>query len=360
MRTIGVVTTSTHGFGHTIDEIERDGFQAAHKIEMMLSSGTPEATAISMGLATMGFARVFAQSRPDILVVLGDRFEMHAAAMAALPATIPVAHIHGGEVTAGAIDESLRHSITKFSHLHFVSTEKHAQRVIQLGEEPWRVTVSGSPSLDNVRHHEDLPIDELEGIAGIPLPEREFLVVTFHPATVEWGEAGKQFDELFSALAQLDMPVLFSLSNVDPGGLDLREKTMAAVRERPNWNALENMGTRAYFTILGRAAAMVGNSSSGIIEAPSFSLPTVNIGARQQGRERGANIIDVPCTSEAISAGIFKAISPEFRASMFGFGNPYGDGKASVRIVSRLLAEPLIGKLVKKTFFDQAEVLTGE
>ena len=358
-----ILASGTHlskAFGSTIGEIEEDGFAVKHRVEMLLSSGTPEATSISMGLATMGFARVYAQSRPDILVVLGDRFEMHAAALAALPATIPVAHIHGGEITAGAIDESLRHSITKLSHLHFVSTEKHAQRVIQLGEEPWRVTVSGSPSLDNIADHQDLPIDELEEIAGIPLPDRGFLVATFHPATVEWEEAGNQAHELFTALDQLDLPVLFSLPNVDPGGFDLREMTLRAVSERPNWNAVENMGTRAYFTVLRTAAAMVGNSSSGLIEAPSFALPTLNIGSRQQGRERGANIIDVPCTCAAIVEGISKAISPDFRASLAGLSNPYGDGKASPRIVSRLRSEPLTGRLVKKTFFDQAEVKTGQ
>lgn len=355
---LSLLASGTHllkSFGLTVEEIEHDGFEVAHRVEMLLSSGTPEATAISMGLATMGFARVYAQSRPDILLVLGDRFEMHAAALAALPATIPVAHIHGGEITAGAIDESLRHSITKLSHLHFVSTEKHAQRVIQLGEEPWRVTVSGSPTLDNVLDHEDLPIAELEEIAGIPLPERGFLVMTFHPATVEWEEAGKQADDLFAALDQFEFPVLISLPNADPGGVDLRHQTLAAVESRANWNAVENMGTRAYFSALGRAAAMVGNSSSGLIEAPSFGLPTVNIGPRQQGRVRGKNVIDVPCYVDAISKGINQAIEPGFRESLINLRNPYGDGRAANRIVSRLRSERLTGRLVKKTFFDQPE-----
>jgi UDP-hydrolysing UDP-N-acetyl-D-glucosamine 2-epimerase len=353
-----IIASGTHlsqAFGSTIKDIEDDGFPVAHRVEMLLSSGTPEAISISMGIATMGFARVYAHSRPEILVVLGDRFEMHSAALAALPATIPVAHIHGGEVTAGAIDESLRHSITKLSHLHFVSTDKHAQRVIQLGEEPWRVTVSGSPSIDNTRHHDDLPTDELEAIAGMPLPESGFLVVTFHPATVEWEEAGRQADELFAALDQFELPVLISLPNADPGGVDIRQKTLAAAGAREHWNAVENLGTRAYFTALRKALAMVGNSSSGLIEAPSFALPAVNIGPRQQGRVRGGNVIDVPCQADAIAKGIKKAISHDFRSTLEGGRNPYGDGKAAQRIVGRLRSEQLTVRLVKKTFFDQAE-----
>lgn len=353
-----IIASGTHlsqAFGSTIKDIEDDGFSVAHRVEMLLSSGTPEAISISMGVATMGFARVYAEARPNILVVLGDRYEMHSAALAALPATIPVAHIHGGEVTAGAIDESLRHSITKLSHLHFVSTEKHAQRVIQLGEEPWRVTVSGSPSIDNIKHHEDLPIEEIEELAGISLPDKGFLVVTFHPATVEWEEAGKQADELFAALDRFELPVLISLPNADPGGVDIRQKILAAAEERPRWSAVENLGTRGYFSVLGRAAAMVGNSSSGLIEAPSFRLPAVNIGPRQQGRVRGKNVIDVPCQAEAIASEIERAVFSDFRASLQGARNPYGDGRAAEKIASRLRTEQLTGRLVKKTFFDQAE-----
>ena len=358
-----LIVSGTHlspQHGHTVDEIERDGFPIAHRVDMLLASGTPEATAISMGLAMIGFARAYAESRPDLVVVLGDRFEMHSAALAALPATIPVAHIHGGEVTAGAIDESLRHSITKLSHIHFVATEKYAQRVIQLGEEPWRVTVTGSPSLDGIAQHSDLPIEDLEAIAGMALPARGFLIVTFHPTTVEWTQAGLQVEELFAALEQAGLPVLFSLPNVDPGGVDLRSKILVAVADRQDWQAVENLGTRAYFTVLGRAAAMVGNSSSGLIEAPSFGLPAVNIGARQQGRVRGPNVIDVPCRAAAITEAVSSATAPGFRDGLKGRRNPYGDGKASRRIVARLRSEPLTAKLVKKTFFDQADVKTSE
>jgi UDP-hydrolysing UDP-N-acetyl-D-glucosamine 2-epimerase len=349
----GTHLSPTHG--RTVEEIERDGFPIAHQVDMLLASGTPEATAVSMGIATIGFARTYAECSPDIVVVLGDRFEMHSAALAALPATIPVAHIHGGEVTAGAIDESLRHSITKLSHIHFVATEKYAQRVIQLGEEPWRVSVTGSPSLDGIGQHEDLADEELEAIVGMALPLRGFLIVTFHPATVEWTKAGHQADELFAALEAVDLPVLFSLPNVDPGGADLRPRILSAAAQRENWQAVENLGTRAYFTVLRRAAAMVGNSSSGLIEAPSFGLPAVNIGARQQGRVRGANVIDVRCAASDIAEAVRQVTNPQFRDCLEGRRNPYGDGRASRRIVSRLCSEPLTAKLVKKTFFDQAD-----
>jgi len=350
-----LIITGSHilpAFGYTKSEILEDGFEITHEVEMVLESDTPEAVGVSMGEATAGFSRALAMVRPDILLVLGDRYEMHAAAVAALPATIPVAHIHGGEVTEGAIDESLRHSITKLSHLHFVANNIYARRVLQLGEEKWRITVSGSPTLDSVLGHNPLPLEELEALVGMSLPERGFLIATFHPETVEWESVTNQVAEVIRGLDQADLPVLFTYPNADTGGMVLRKIIIEAIEQRPSWRGVENLGTRAYFTILSRAAAMVGNSSSGLIEAPSFGLPAVNVGSRQDGRVRGPNVIDVPCEAGAIAEAIRVARQPEFRSFIEGVRNPYGDGHASDLIVRRLKEVPLNKELVTKRFLD--------
>lgn len=341
-------------FGLTVRAIEADGFQIGERVEMLLSSDSPEGIAKSIGLGVIGFAQAYGRFRPDILVVLGDRFEMYAAVLAALPFKLPVAHIHGGEITQGAIDDALRHSMTKLSHLHFVSTQEYARRVEQLGEEPWRVTVAGAPSLDNIQAIHLLSVEELETRYGLRLQSPP-LLVTFHPVTLEFEQAEWQACELLAALDSAGMPVVFTLPNADTGGRLIMHRIEEFVQAHPLAQKADNLGTQGYFSLMAVAVAMVGNSSSGIIEAPSFGLPVVNIGTRQTGRVRGANVIDVGYTRAEILSGIRAAAQSEFRERLRQIENPYGQGQASQRIVDRLKSVPLDDRLILKRFLD----LTG-
>jgi len=382
MRTIGVVTTSradygiylpvlraivaepdlrlklfvtgmhlSPEFGLTVRTIEEDGFPIAERVESLLSSDSPAGISASMGIGTQGFAMAFARARPDLLLVLGDRFEMHAAALAALPFKIPVAHLHGGEITRGAIDESLRHSLTKLSHLHFVTTSEYRRRVIQLGEEPWRVTVSGAPSLDNLRDIRLLSRDEFRARFDID-PQPETLLVTYHPVTLEYEQTGEQVENLLSALARTGRPLLFTQANADTHGREINARIHKFVAEHHLAKVVDNLGTQGYFSAMALVAAMVGNSSSGIIEAASFGLPVVNIGTRQQGRTHGRNVVDTGYASAEILSGIHQATDPAFRRSLEGMVNPYGEGRAAPLIVERLVAVELGDRLLRKIFFD--------
>lgn len=338
-------------FGLTVNAIESDGIEVGERVEMLVSSDTPEGVAKSMGLGTIGFSQAYTRRRPDVLLVLGDRFEMHAAVVAALPFGIPVAHIHGGELSEGAIDDALRHSITKMSHLHFVSTETYSRRVIQMGEEPWRVVLSGAPALDNLKTIELLSRSELENQLGLNLRDL-FLLVTYHPVTLEPEEIEAQTRQLLSALDELGMPVVFTYPNADAHGrLIIRLIEQFTSQHENAWIAV-NLGTQAYFSAMKLAAAMVGNSSSGIIEAPSFRLPVVNIGNRQRGRLRARNVIDVGYSSPEIVAGVKRAIDPAFRESLGSLVNPYGDGHAAEKIIAMLRSVELNDKLLLKHFHE--------
>ena len=337
-------------FGYTVKEIEADGFHVDDCVEVLLSSDSPIGVSKAMGLGVLGFTEIFSRYHPDVLVVLGDRFEMHSAALAALPFRISVAHIHGGEVTMGAIDDSLRHSMTKLSHLHFVSTSEYAQRVIQLGEEPWRVVISGAPSLDNLDLVALMSPEAFSTRTGFSAVD-PFLLVTFHPVTLEFDKAAEQTNALVSALERVAMPVLITLPNADTGGRAVRDVLLTFSNRSSYCKAVDNLGTQAYFSAMRYAAAMIGNSSSGIVEAASFGMPVVNIGSRQEGRVRGDNVIDVGCRSEEIVKGINTALDANFKNKLTGMKNPYGDGRASERIVEMLKAVDL-DKLFPKRFFD--------
>jgi UDP-hydrolysing UDP-N-acetyl-D-glucosamine 2-epimerase len=276
---------------------------------------------------------------------------MHAAALAALPFNIPVAHIHGGELTFGAIDDALRHSMTKLSHLHFVSTKEYARRVAQLGEEKWRITVSGAPSLDNFKTIKLLDKPALEKKLKIRLTPPP-LLVTFHPVTLEYTSAAWQAGELLAAIKASGRPVIFTLPNSDTGGRVIRAMIEKHVKQNDFATICDNLGTQNYFSLMKIASAMVGNSSSGIIEAPSLKLPVVNIGSRQGGRVRAKNVIDVDCRREEILAGIRCAVSDKFRSGLRGMVNPYGDGHAAERIVRRLKSAILNDRLIRKIFQD--------
>jgi UDP-hydrolysing UDP-N-acetyl-D-glucosamine 2-epimerase len=339
-------------FGLTVKEIEADGFEVAERVETLLSSDTPQGIAKSIGLGVLGFAQVYARSRPDVLLVLGDRFEMYAATLAALPFKIPVAHIHGGELTQGAIDDALRHSMTKLSHLHFVSTQEYARRVIQMGEEPWRVVVSGAPSLDNLRLVKLFTREELAARFGLRLGREPFVLVTFHPATLEYEQTEWQVAELLAALEVCDLPVIFTMPNADTSGRTIARMIEEFTATHRSAQAVDNLGTQGYFSMMALTAAMVGNSSSGIIEAASFELPVVNVGSRQRGRVRGENVIDVDYNRASILEGLQEALAPGFREKLRGIRNPYGSGAASEKIVEVLKQVQLDDKLVTKRFHD--------
>jgi len=338
-------------FGSTVEVIEADGFTVNERVELLDDLDTPTGVATSMGRGTIGFAQAFERLHPDLVLVLGDRFEMHAAAVAAMPSLVPVAHIHGGELTEGAIDDALRHSITKLSHLHFVATETYRRRVEQLGEEPWRVTVSGAPGLDNLREVELSERSELEERLGLPL-DRPTLLVTHHPVTLEPEHAEADLDALFGAIADAGMQVVFTAPNADVGGRAALDRMQRFADGRDGAVFAANLGSADYFGLMRGAVAMVGNSSSGIIEAASLSLPVVNIGSRQEGRLRPRNVIDVGSSREEILTGIRQATEPAFRSGLEGLTNPYGDGHAAERIVARLRDVELGPALLRKRFHD--------
>jgi UDP-hydrolysing UDP-N-acetyl-D-glucosamine 2-epimerase len=338
-------------FGLTVRTIEKDGFEIADRVEMLLSSDTPEGIAKSIGLGVIGFAQAYSRFRPDILVVLGDRFEMCAAALAALPFKIPLAHIHGGELTQGAIDDALRHLMTKLSHLHFVSTQEYGRRVMQLGEEAWRVEVCGALSLDNLHSVRLLSRKELADEFELFLEDR-FLLVTYHPVTLEYEQTEWQVRELVSSLDECGLQVLLTMANADTGGHLVNLMLEDFVRTHPSAQLVDNLGTQAYFSVMALATAMVGNSSSGIIEAGMFKLPVVNIGIRQKGRIRSINVIDVDYRSDEIVRGIKKAISDEFLVHLEQMTNPYGNGHAADHIVRVLRQVELNNRLLVKEFTD--------
>lgn len=349
-----LIATSAHlaqEFGETVKAIEADGFTIGDRVEMLLASDSPEAVAKSMGLGAIGFAQVYARERPDILLVLGDRFEMHAAVVAALPFKFPVAHIHGGELTRGAIDDALRHSMTKMSHLHFVSTQTYRRRIEQMGEEPWRITVSGAPSLDNL--HSTKLLTRVEFTRRFHLKiARDFLLVTYHPATLDDKSAEEQFRSLMSALETCGFPFVLTLANADAGGRAINRLIREVVERCPEAQLAANLGTQGYFSAMSLATAMVGNSSSGVVEAASFRLPVVNIGNRQAGRLQAANVINTGCSRSEIISGIQQACSKEFRKGLDDLENPYGDGRAAERIVERLKSVKIDSHLLVKRFHD--------
>lgn len=349
-----VVATGMHlspEFGLTFRNIEEDGFRIDEKVEMLLSSDTPAGIAKSIGLGTIGFADAFARLKPDIVVLLGDRFEIFAAAQAALVARIPLAHLHGGETTEGAIDEAFRHAITKMAHLHFTATEEYRRRVIQLGEDPARVFNFGAAAIDGIRNQKLLSRPELEQALGFSFGERN-LLVTFHPVTLEADTAGQQFGELLAVLDDFpDTRIIFTMPNADTGGRVVRRMIEGYVAAHPGRAAAyDSLGQLRYFSVMRQADAVVGNSSSGLIEAPSFHVGTINIGDRQKGRVKAASVIDCEPMRESIRIAFGRLYSPEFQELLRKVVNPYGAGPVANRIV-RVLAEYPLEGILKKRFF---------
>ena len=333
-------------FGHTIREIERDGLPIAARVECLLSSDTDVGMAKTIGVATLSFADCLGQMRPDLLLLIADRYELLAPASVALALRIPIAHIEGGEISEGAIDNSVRHALTKMSQVHFTSTFAARDRVISLGEEEWRVHRAGAPSIDHLRRSTLLTREQLEDQLRIPLTEHS-VVVAYHPVTIT-RDTTREAHELFAALLEVPGRILFCYPNADAGSRELMDRTDRFLQVRPEGRVFVNLPAVTYWSLLREADLMIGNSSSGIMETPSFALPTVNVGMRQQGRERAGNILDALPHRDDILAKVAVARSDEFRRSLKGMQNPYGDGHASQTIVKVLTAVPLGEELLIK------------
>jgi GDP/UDP-N,N'-diacetylbacillosamine 2-epimerase (hydrolysing) len=355
--TLHLIATGMHlspEFGLTYREIEADGVPIDRKLDVLLSSDSAASVAKSMGLGLIAFADAFQQLRPDLLLVVGDRFEIFAAVAAALVARIPVAHVHGGEITVGAFDEALRHSITKMAHLHFVAAEEYRRRVIQLGEDPQRVFVVGGLGLDGMKRLELLERTELEAALGLELGAKN-LLITFHPTTLG-DESAQQLTELLAALDALtDTQLIFTLPNADTDGRALAGMIERFVVGHTNAHLFASLGQTRYLSCLRHLDGVVGNSSSGLTEAPSFAIGTVNIGDRQRGRLRAASVIDCAPERQAIAAALRQLYSTSFRAKLRHVRNPYGEPGASERIVAVLRSQRL-EMLVKKHFYDLPEL----
>lgn len=351
-----VVATGLHlapEFGLTYQEIENDGFRIDQKVEMLLSSDTTTAVTKSMGLGLIGFAEALQHLRPNLLLILGDRFEIFPAAAAAMVARIPIAHLHGGESTEGAFDESIRHSITKMSQLHFVATEEYRKRVIQLGEQPDRVFMVGGLGIDAIRRLKLLDRPALEAALGFTFGKRN-LLVTFHPVTLENSTAADQTRELLAALHALqDTQLIFTMPNADTGNRGVAGLIDEFAAAHPHTRVYTSLGQLRYLSCLQQVDGVVGNSSSGLTEVPSFRKGTVNIGDRQRGRVKADSVIDCAPERGAITAALQHLYTAGFQTRVSTVRNPYGDGGASERVIETIGRVALDG-ILKKTFFDLA------
>lgn len=348
---IGLFVTGmhlSHEFGYTVQEIEKDGYPIWERLEGLLAGDSEAAICKSMGLTTIGVSEALQRHQPDLLVLLGDRYELLAAAQAAMIHKIPIAHLHGGEATEGLIDEAIRHSITKMSHLHFVSTDDYRRRVIQMGENPDRVFNTGAVGLDNILSLSAISQDDLEDDLGIDLSKQTFLV-TYHPVTLSNKPPRESVLELINALEHFeDSNFIFTHPNSDTNGREIVAPIEAFVaRNKERSILVESLGVRRYLSVMKLAAGVIGNSSSGIIETPSFGIPTINIGTRQKGRVQADSVLNCEEISAEITAAIVKSQSSEFLKIAKACVSPYGDGKAAGRIAKEIEQASLDGILMK-------------
>ncbi|MFT7388538.1 MAG: GDP/UDP-N,N'-diacetylbacillosamine 2-epimerase (hydrolyzing) [Candidatus Endobugula sp.] len=350
-----IIVTGMHlsaEFGLTYREIEEDGFQIDRKVEMLVSSDTTVGIAKSIGLGVIGFADALNELKPDLIVVLGDRFEIFAAVSAALVACIPVAHLHGGETTEGAFDESLRHSITKMSHLHFVAAKEYRQRVIQLGEQPENVFLVGGLGIDTIERIKLLTRAELESSLNFKLHSKS-LLITFHPVTLENSSTEKQTKGLLAALSELnDTQLIFTMPNADTGGRIIIKLIEEFVSQYQNACAYTSLGQLRYLSCVLHVDGVVGNSSSGLLEVPSFKKGTINIGNRQRGRLQAESVINCEPSRQSILVAIDRLYSEDFQSSLNQVNNPYGEGGASQKTINIIKSVDL-DNIVKKVFYDQ-------
>lgn len=350
-----IIATGMHlspEFGLTYKIIESDGFFINKKIETLVSSDTAIGISKSMGLTQIGFSEAFEELKPDLVVVLGDRFEIFSAVSAAMIARIPIAHCHGGEATEGLIDEPIRHSITKMSHLHFTSTEEYRKRVIQLGENPNTVFNVGALGIENINKLELLSKEKFEESINFKLGKKNALV-TFHPVTLENNTAETQFRDLLKVLEeQKDLNIIFTKPNADTNGraiIDLIDKYVSAHNE--NTISFISLGQLRYLSALKHVDVVIGNSSSGLLEVPSFKIPTINIGDRQRGRIKAASVIDCEPEYKSVKKALEKAFSEEIKNICLNMVNPYGEKNPSTDIIKHIKNADL-GNIIKKKFFD--------
>lgn len=349
-----IIATGMHlspEFGLTYKEIEKE-FSVNKKIEMLLSSDTSIGISKSMGLAQIGFAEAYEELNPDMVIVLGDRYEIFSAASAAMIARIPIAHLHGGETTEGAFDESIRHSITKMSHLHFTATQEYKNRVIQLGEEPNRVFNVGGMGIENIKRLKLLDKKEFEKSIDFKLNDKNILV-TFHPVTLEKSTAKEQFQELLHALDELqDTSIIFTKANSDTDGRVINQICEEYVAKNSHKAVcFASLGQLRYLSALQFVDAVVGNSSSGLAEAPSFKIGTINIGDRQKGRIMADSVICCNTCKDEIKESFIKLYSKEFQEMLKNVQNPYGDGCASLKIIEEIKRADL-NNILKKSFYN--------
>jgi UDP-hydrolysing UDP-N-acetyl-D-glucosamine 2-epimerase len=336
-------------FGYTIDDVRAEGFAVDETVETLLSSDSGVGIAKSVGLGVIGFADAFARLKPDLVVVLGDRYETLAAAQAGMFMRLPMAHLYGGDVTEGVVDESTRHAISKMSHLHFTSNKDSTRRLMQLGEHPSRIHTIGSPGIDAIKRLKLMDRETVGREVGMGLGARNMLV-TFHPLTIEAGQSINALDELFAALSSLDpeFRVYFTLSNADAEGRALNNRIEAFVSGRPNTIAVASLGQLRYISLMNQVDVVVGNSSSGVLEAPSLNVSTVDIGDRQKGRERASSVFNSAPERSAIVEAISKALIRGRQPTV----NPFGDGESSKRFAEAITAIPNFRDLLKKGFYD--------
>ena len=349
-----VIVTGMHlspEFGLTYRDIEADGFRIDRKIEILTSSDTPVGVSKAMGLGMISFAEAYAELRPDLVLVLGDRFEIFSAVSAAMVARLPIAHLHGGETTEGVIDEAIRHSITKMSHLHFVANEEYGRRVVQLGENSARVFVVGGLGIDCISRIKLMSCAELESSLGFSFEKRN-LLVTFHPVTLETGTAAAQVQELLASLEGMpDTRIIFTLPNADMGGREIMLLVNNFVAKNPNTKAFKSLGQLRYLSCIACVDGVVGNSSSGLTEVPSFRKGTINIGSRQEGRLQATSVINCAPERNDIRAALSRLYSPKFQSQLAQARNPYGEPGASAKIVDVIASINLDG-ILKKRFVD--------
>ncbi|WP_097025884.1 UDP-N-acetylglucosamine 2-epimerase [Clostridium peptidivorans] len=353
---VRVVVTGAHlspEFGLTYKEIEQDGIEIDEKIEILLSADTPSAISKSMGLAMISFADYFSKLSPDMLLVLGDRYETLAVCCSAMNQRIPIAHLYGGETTEGAVDESIRHAITKLSYLHFTSTEEYRRRVIQLGEQPNRVFSVGAIGIENILNEKLMSKTELETSISFKL-DRPYAVITFHPVTLEDNNSAEQFQALLDACKNhKNMKFIFSKANADANGRVINQLLDKFVIENDNAVAFTSLGMVRYLSALKYSSMVIGNSSSGLVEAPSFGVPTINIGDRQKGRVQADSVINCEPIKDKIDEAITLALTKEFKDKAYNAINPYGDGNTSEKIVDAIKSFWLNDKInLKKKFYD--------
>lgn len=355
-----VIASGMHlsrSFGQTWRDIEAEGIRIDRKVRQRLTGESGLANLRSIGLGLNGFGEALAELKPEIVVLLGDRFELLAPAISALMLGIPIAHIHGGELSEGAIDDSVRHAITKMASLHFAATETYRHRIIQMGESPDRVFNFGAPGLDQIHGSALMSRDELEEELQLDL-EEQVAIVTYHPVTRDEDNAAIQLRGLIAAIKASGLKAVFTMANADAQGALINSRLQAVCKEIPErFKWIPHLGHRRYLSCLKYCALMIGNSSSGLTEAPSFRLPVVNIGDRQRGRVRARNIIDVPADGVSILKGIRRAVSSRFRASITTMRNPYDryrDGRASERIKNVLRDTSISAEMLKKHFYDLA------